>query len=45
MAWQGEVFKGKIGFTLEDSTPQGDLPARPPAGTPNVFLIVLDDVG
>ncbi len=45
MSWQGEVFKGKIGFTMEDSTPQWDLPTRPPAGTPNVLLIVLDDVG
>jgi arylsulfatase A-like enzyme len=45
MAWQGEVFKGKIGFTMEDSEPAWDLPPRPPAGTPNVLWIVLDDVG
>jgi hypothetical protein len=45
MAWQSEVFKGKIGFTMEDSTPHWNLPRRPPAGTPNVLVIVMDDVG
>ena len=45
MSWQGEVFKGKIGFTMEDSTPDWNLPPRPPAGSPNVLMIVLDDVG
>jgi len=45
MSWQGEVFKGKIGFTMEDSTPHWNLPPRPPAGSPNVLMIVLDDVG
>ena len=45
MSWQGEVFKGKIGFTMEDSTPEWNLPPRPPAGSPNVLMIVLDDVG
>src|SRR5512136_875918 len=45
MSWQGEVFKGKIGFTMEDSTPHWNLPPRPAAGSPNVLMIVLDDVG
>jgi hypothetical protein len=45
VSWQGEVFKGKIGFTMEDSTPHWNLPPRPPAGSPNVLMIVLDDVG
>ena len=45
MTWQGEVFKGKIGFTVADSTPHWNLPARPPVGSPNVLMIVLDDVG
>ena len=34
MSWQGEVFNGKIGFTMEDSTPHWNLPPRPAAGTP-----------
>ena len=45
MTWQAEVFKGKIGFTMEDSTPDWNMPPRPPAGSPNVLMIVLDDVG
>ena len=45
MAWQGEVFQGQVGFTMEDSKPHWDLPPRPPEGTPNVLMIVLDDVG
>ena len=45
MSWQSEVFKGKIGFTMEDSTPHWNLPPRPAAGSPNVLMIVLDDVG
>ncbi len=45
MAWQGEVFRGKIGFTMEDSIPHWNLPPRPPEGTPNVLVIVMDDVG
>ena len=45
MSWQAEVFKGKIGFTMEESTPHWNLPARPREGTPNVLWIVLDDVG
>ena len=45
MAWQGEVFQGKIGFTMEESIPHWNLPPRPPEGTPNVLMIVMDDVG
>ncbi len=33
------------GVTVEESTPQWDPPARPPAGAPNVVVIVLDDTG
>ena len=40
-------FKGKIGQTYKDSTPDWApaLPLSAPAGAPNVLLIVLDDVG
>jgi hypothetical protein len=36
MPWQGEIFKGRIGFPGEDSVPHWDLPPRPPEGSPNV---------
>ncbi len=39
------VFKGKIGKTYKDSTPDYPLPVRAPEGSPNVLLILLDDVG
>ena len=38
-------FEGVIGRTAEDSTPSPLQPARPPAGSPNVVYIVLDDTG
>ena len=38
-------FKGKIGETYKDSTPDYPLPVKPPKGAPNVLLILLDDVG
>ena len=38
-------FKGKIGETLEDSTPSYPQPVKAPKGSPNVLLILLDDVG
>jgi arylsulfatase A-like enzyme len=38
-------FHGIIGRTYRDSTPWSSAPARPPAGAPNIVLIVLDDVG
>jgi arylsulfatase A-like enzyme len=39
------VFKGKIGETYKDSTPSYPLPIKAPNGSPNVLLILLDDVG
>jgi arylsulfatase len=39
------VFKGKIGETFKDSQPSFPLPLTAPAGSPNVLLILLDDVG
>ena len=38
-------FEGVIGRTAEESTPSLLQPARPPAGSPNVVYIVLDDTG
>jgi arylsulfatase len=42
---EGDTFRGTAGRTLEDSTPWWHAPRRPPAGAPNVLVIVLDDVG
>jgi arylsulfatase A-like enzyme len=39
------AFKGKIGKTIEDSTPDYPQPVKAPSGAPNVLLILLDDVG
>lgn len=38
-------FKGKIGETYKDSSPNYPPPIRAPKGSPNVLLILLDDVG
>lgn len=38
-------FKGKIGQTYKDSTPDFPAPVKAPPGSPNVLLILLDDVG
>jgi arylsulfatase len=45
MAWQGDAFKGKVGFTMEESTPHWNLPPQAREGAPNILWIVLDDVG
>ena len=39
------TFKGKIGETFKDSQPSFPQPLKAPAGSPNVLLILLDDVG
>ena len=39
------VFKGKIGRTTADSKPDFPQPIEPPAGAPNILLILTDDVG
>ena len=39
------AFKGKIGKTIRESTPDYPQPVKAPAGAPNVLLILLDDVG
>jgi arylsulfatase len=38
-------FRGKIGDTYKDSTPDYPQPVKAPNGAPNVLLILLDDVG
>jgi arylsulfatase len=38
-------FEGKIGTTYTDSTPSYPQPVEAPEGSPNVLLILLDDVG
>jgi arylsulfatase A-like enzyme len=38
-------FKGKVGRTIGESTPDWPPLARAPEGAPNVLYIVLDDVG
>jgi arylsulfatase A-like enzyme len=38
-------FGGTIGRTISESTPWWPEAARPPAGAPDVVVIVLDDVG
>ncbi|MEU8144403.1 arylsulfatase [Nonomuraea sp. NPDC048901] len=39
------TFHGKIGMTYEESTPWWPEPQALPEDTPNVVIIVLDDVG
>src|SRR6516225_10776885 len=38
-------FKGKIGRTVKDSTPDFPREVQAPEGAPNVLLILTDDVG
>jgi arylsulfatase len=39
------AFKGKIGRTVKESKPDFPKEVQPPAGAPNVLLILTDDVG
>ncbi len=41
----GEPFPGVVGTTLADSVPAWPMTPRPPDGSPNVLVVVLDDVG
>ena len=41
----GEPFPGRAAATFAESVPAWPMPARAPAGAPNVVLVVLDDVG
>jgi arylsulfatase A-like enzyme len=38
-------FAGRIGVTAADSQPWWPTPPTPPAGAPNILVIVLDDTG
>ena len=38
-------FNGKIGETYKESTPSFPMPVKAAKGSPNVLLILLDDVG
>jgi arylsulfatase A-like enzyme len=40
-----EAFQGTIGRTVEESEPWWPEPSLPPAGTPNVVMILMDDTG
>ncbi|QBR04238.1 arylsulfatase [Paraburkholderia pallida] len=41
----GAGFNGRIGPTLAESMPDWPSPRRAPAGSPNVVVILLDDLG
>src|SRR5262245_20199921 len=38
-------FRGKVGETFKDSTPDFPQPVKAPKGAPNVLIVLLDDVG
>jgi arylsulfatase len=41
----GQEFEGKIAKSYEDSEEWWPTPPKPPAGTPNVLILLLDDTG
>ncbi len=38
-------FPGRIGLTVQDSEPHWPEPPRPPHGSPNILIVLFDDVG
>lgn len=40
-----EDFPGKIARTISDSTPAWPAEQRAPEGSPNIIVILLDDMG
>src|SRR5580658_5257766 len=44
-AQQQQPYQGQVGRTLSESKEWWPEPVRPPAGSPNVVWILLDDVG
>ncbi len=40
-----QQFGGTVGRTVAESTPWWPPPTRPPQGSPNVVLVLLDDMG
>lgn len=45
MSISEEPFSGVIGKTVKDSTPVFESTKYPPTGTPNVVIILIDDLG
>jgi len=41
----GQEFEGKIAKSYQDSKEWWPTPPKPPAGTPNVVILLLDDTG
>jgi arylsulfatase A-like enzyme len=41
----GQEFKGKVAKSYQDSEEWWPTPPKPPAGTPNVVILLLDDTG
>jgi arylsulfatase len=41
----GQEFKGKIAESYAESTEWWPTPPKPPAGTPNAIILLLDDTG
>ena len=41
----GAGFAGRIGRTLAESLPHWRAPVRPAAGSPNIVVVLLDDLG
>lgn len=41
----GQEFKGKIGKSYQESKEWWPTPPKPPAGTPNAIILLLDDTG
>jgi arylsulfatase A-like enzyme len=40
-----EVFNGRVASTAKESVPDWPQPIRAPKGSPNILLILLDDIG
>ena len=45
MTSDAQSYGGKVGNTVADSTPWWPTPVTPPPNSPNVVMVVLDDVG
>ena len=45
MSVSEKPFEGVIGKTIKDSTPVFEVTTYPPLGTPNVVIILIDDLG
>ena len=45
MSGEAPSFGGTIGRTVKDSTPWWPTARKPPAGAPNILVVLFDDVG